>query len=96
MASQAGYFTLQSFTDAGALLVAGRLYTYASGTTTFKAAYTDIAGAVPQTYTADGSGGSYIALNARAELPAPLYLAAGSYDITLKRRSEERRVGKEC
>ena len=85
MASQAGYFTLQEFTDAGLPLIGGRLYTYAAGTTTFKTAYTDAAGVVPQTYTADGSGGQYLALNARAELPAPLYLATGSYDIALKR-----------
>lgn len=84
-ASQSGVFSLQEFTDAGVLLVAGRLYTYISGTTTQKTAYTDAAGAVPQTYTSDGLGGQYIALNARGELPAPLYLAAGSYDLTLKR-----------
>jgi hypothetical protein len=40
---------------------------------------------VPHTYTADGSGGQFIALDARGELPAPLYLAPGSYDITLRR-----------
>jgi hypothetical protein len=84
-ASQSGVYSLQEFTDAGVLLVAGRLYTYTSGTTTFKTAYTDAAGLVPQTYTSDGIGGQYIALNARGELPAPLYLAAGSYDLTLKR-----------
>jgi hypothetical protein len=76
---------LQELTDAGLLLVAGRLYTYAYGTTNQKTAYTDPAGTVPHTYTADGAGGQYIALNARGELPAPLYLAAGSYDISLKR-----------
>ena len=69
----------------GKLLVGGRLYTYAQGTTAFKAAYADTAGTVPQTYTADGLGGQYIALNARGELPAPLFLSTGSYDIALKR-----------
>jgi hypothetical protein len=84
-ASQPAYFHLQEFSDGGVLLLGGRLYTYAQGTTALKTAYTDPAGAVPQTYTADGLGGQYIALNARGELPAPLYLAAGSYDIALKR-----------
>lgn len=84
-ASQAGLFTIQEFTDASVVLVGGRLYTYTFGTTTFKTAYTDAAGTIPQTYTADGLGGQYIALNARGELPAPLYLTTGSYDITLKR-----------
>jgi hypothetical protein len=84
MASQAGVFSLQEFTDAGALAVGGQLYTYEYGTTTQKTAYTDAAGLVPHTYTADGAGGQYIALNARGELPAPLYLTSGSYDLTLK------------
>jgi hypothetical protein len=84
-ASQPAYFHLQEFSDGGVLLLGGRLYTYAQGTTALKTAYTDPAGAVPQTYTADGLGGQYIALNARGELPAPLYLAPGSYDIALKR-----------
>jgi hypothetical protein len=85
MASQSGVYNLQQFTDLGALSVGGRLYTYAYGTTTQKTAYTDAAGAVPQTYTNDGLGGQYIALNARGELPAPLFLSAsGSYDLALK------------
>jgi hypothetical protein len=83
--SQPATFNLQEFSDAGLLLVAGRLYTYAYGTTNQKTAYTDPAGTVPHTYTADGAGGQYIALNARGELPAPLYLATGSYDLALKR-----------
>ncbi len=83
-ASLAGYFNLQSLTDAGALAVGGRLYTYTQGTTTQKNAYTDVAGAVAHTYTSDGIGGQYIALNARGELPAPLYLTSGAYDICLK------------
>ncbi len=84
-ASQPANFNLQEFSDAGLLLVGGRLYTYAYGTTTHKTAYTDAAALVPQTYTADGFGGLFIALNARGELPAPLYLSLGPYDIALKR-----------
>ena len=83
-ASQSGVFNLQEFTDLGAPLVGGRLYTYVQGTTTQKTAYTDHAGTIPHTYTSDGLGGQYIALNTRGELPAPLYLAAGSYDLALK------------
>jgi hypothetical protein len=82
--SQPGYFNLQSFDSLGALGVGMRLYTYAAGTTTHKTAYTDAAGAVAQTYTSDGAGGQYIAMNARGELPAPLYLTAGAYDLALK------------
>lgn len=84
-ASQPGVFSPQQFTDAGAPLAAGRLYTYAAGTTAHKTTYTDAAGLVPHTYTADGLGGSYIALNARGELAAAFYLGAGVYDIVLKR-----------
>ena len=83
-ASQSGVFSLQEFTDLGSPLVGGRVYTYTQGTTTHKTAYTDKAGSIAHTYTSDGIGGQYIALNARGELPAPLYLAAGSYDIALK------------
>jgi len=84
-ASQPANFNLQEFTDAGQLLVGGRLYTYAYGTTAQKTAFTDPAGTIPHTYTNDGAGGQYIALNARGELPAPLYLGTGAYDISLKR-----------
>lgn len=83
-ASLPGYFNVQAFTDAGALAASYRLYTLAAGTSTHKAAYTEATGTTPHTYTSDGSGGQYIALNARGELPAPLFLAAGAYDITLK------------
>lgn len=83
-ASQAGLFSIQEFSDSGALLAGGRVYTYVYGTTTLKVAYTDIDALIPHTYTNDGAGGQYIALNARGELPAPLYLASGSYDIALK------------
>lgn len=84
-ASQSGVFNLQQFSDIGGPLVAGRLYTYASGTTTQKTVYTDASGLVPHTYTSDGSGGLYIALNSRGELPAPVYLTGGAYDFALKR-----------
>ena len=85
MASVPGLFNIQQFTDGGLLASNYRLYTYVQGTTTLKTAYTDIAALVPHTYTSDGGGGSYIALNARGELPAPLYLDIGAYDIALKR-----------
>lgn len=84
-ASQPALFNVQEFTDDGITLVGGRLYTYAYGTTTQKVAYTDPEGLVPQTYTADGLGGQYIALNVRGEISTPLYLGGGSYDIALKR-----------
>jgi len=83
-ASQPGFFSLQEFSDLGAPLVGGRVYTYAQGTTTHKTAYTNKAGTIAHTYTSDGIGGQYIALDERGELPAPLYLAPDSYDIALK------------
>jgi hypothetical protein len=83
-ASLPGYFNVQAFSDAGAVAASYRLYTYAAGTTTHKAAYTDAAGTTPHTYVSDGIGGLYIALNARGELPAPLFLASGAYDVALK------------
>jgi hypothetical protein len=83
--SQPGFFTLQAFTDLGALMAGGKLFTYTQGTTTHKTAYTNAAGTVAHTYSTDDGGVTqYIALNARGELPAPLYLTAGAYDITLK------------
>lgn len=84
-ASQSGVFNVQELKDAGETLVGGRLYTYVAGTTTLKIAYTDADATIPQTYTSDGMGGQYIALNARGELPQNLYLAAGPYDLALKR-----------
>lgn len=85
-ASVPGLITTQQFTDAGALASNYRLYTYVQGTTTFKAAYTDIDGTIPHAYVSDGIGGQYIALNVRGELPAPLYLDDPTvYDIALKR-----------
>jgi hypothetical protein len=84
-ASLAGTFNTQQFTDAGNPLVSGRLYTLQYGTNVLKVAYKDYEGTIPHTYTADGSGGQYIGLNARGELTAPLYLVTGSYDIRLCR-----------
>jgi len=83
-ASLSGVFNLQCFDDAGQPLASGRLYTFSPNTTTQKVAYTDPAGTIPHTYTSDGLGGQYIALNSRGELPAPLFLLAGGYDIALK------------
>lgn len=82
--SASSLFTLQMFTDAGALMASGRLYTFAPGTTTKKVAYTEPTGTTAHTYTTGGDGIDYIALNARGELPAPLFLQSGGYDITLK------------
>jgi hypothetical protein len=76
---------LREFTDFGQPLVDGRLYTYSYGTKAHKTAFTDPDGTVPHAYTDDGVGGKYIALDVRGELPAPLYLSAGSYNISLKR-----------
>jgi hypothetical protein len=84
MASQPGLFNFQAFTNLGDLAAGYRLYTYAPATTTQKNAFTDQAGTIPHTYTSDGLGGQYIALNARGELPAPLWLASGGYDLALK------------
>ncbi len=84
MASLSGVWNVQEFTDTGDLMALGRLYTYVAGTTTHKIAYTDAAGAIPHTYTSDGMGGQYLALNARGELPAPLFLTADAYDLALK------------
>lgn len=82
--SQPGFYNLQAFTSLGALGAGMRLYTYAQGTTTKKVAYTEATGTTAHTYTSDGAGGEYIALDARGELPAPLYLTQGAYDICLK------------
>lgn len=82
--SLSGVYSAQFFTDAGDLAANYRLYTYSPGTTTKKVAYTEQTGTTSHTYVADGSGGEYIALNARGELPAPLFLTSGGYDLTLK------------
>lgn len=83
-ASLSGVFSPQQFTDAGAPAAGYRLYTYSPATTTHKVVYTDAAETTPHTYTSDGLGGQYIALNSRGELPAALYLSLGGYDLCLK------------
>lgn len=83
-ASLSGVYNLQVLTATGAPAVSHRLYTYTQGTTTHKVAYTDAAASVAHTYTSDGLGGLYIELNARGELPAPLFLTSGPYDLGLK------------
>lgn len=65
----------------GTQLAGGRLYTFSSGTTTFKAAYTDSTLGTPCTYVNDGSGGLYIALDARGE--TQLWLGSGAYTFKL-------------
>lgn len=85
MASLPGWFNFNAFTDAGAIAASYRLYTFTAGTTTHLAAYTNSAGTTAHTYVSDGAGGQYIALNSRGELPAPLFLGTGSYDIRLNR-----------
>ena len=66
----------------GAPLVGGRLYTYESGTTDFKAAFSDATGNTPATYTSDGMGGQYIQLNARGE--AQVWPLDGAYSMVLQ------------
>ena len=83
-ASLFGVYNLQCFTSAGALAVGYRIYTYIPGTTTQKIVYTTSAATVSHTYVSDGIGGLYIALNARGELPAPMFGTTGGYDIALK------------
>lgn len=62
-------------------LAAGRLYTYSSGTTTHKAAYTDATLGASCTYVSDGVGGLYIALDSKGE--AQLWLGSGAYTFKL-------------
>jgi hypothetical protein len=69
--------------DNGNPLTSARLYTYAAGTTTHQNAYTTKDVTVPVTYTYDGIGGQYIAMNSRGE--ALLFLSGlVSYTLTLK------------
>ena len=84
MASVPGLINFQQFTSAGDLAASYRMYTYTQGTTTHKDTFTDAAGTIAHTYVSNGVGGKYIQLNARGELPAPLYLSAGAYDLALK------------
>lgn len=61
----------------GVVNAGGRLYTYASGTTTHKAAYTDATLGTPCSYTSDGVGGLYIPLDSYGE--AQVWLGSGAY-----------------
>lgn len=73
MASQLIDGRFRGETDAGLPLVGGLLYTYASGTTTPKAAYTDATLATPTT--------NPVVLNARGE--AQVWLGTGAYSLKL-------------
>ena len=57
----------------------GRLYTFASGTTTQKNAFTDYTLGTPCTYVSDGAGGLYIALDAAGE--ADVWMGTGAYTM---------------
>ena len=61
----------------GVVNAGGRLYTYASGTTTQKNCYTSATLGTPCTYVSDGAGGLYIALDANGE--AQVWLGSGAY-----------------
>lgn len=65
----------RGFLDSGLPNVSGRLYTFASGTTAFQAAYADAALSVPCAYAPDGADGQAIVLDARGE--AECWLGAG-------------------
>ena len=64
---------MQFFTAAGTLLVGGKLYSYAAGTTTPLATYTDYGGATPNT--------NPITLDSRGE--ASVWLGSSSYKFKL-------------
>jgi hypothetical protein len=70
-------------TTAGLPMSAGRLYTYAVGTTTWQTTYTDYTLGSQNTYINDGAGGKYIQLDANGE--ASVWLGAGlTYTFVLK------------
>jgi hypothetical protein len=70
-------------TTAGLPMSAGRLYTYAVGTTTWQTTYTDYTLGSQNTYVNDGAGGKYIQLDANGE--ASVWLGAGlTYTFVLK------------
>jgi hypothetical protein len=77
--------SFQKFNDDGTPLALGRVYTLDSGTQTHKPVYTDVSRLVPHVYTIDGQGGQYIALNVRGEVPGPMHLLQGLYDIRVCR-----------
>lgn len=81
MSFQPSSIRFKEFGATGAPLAAGRLYTYASGTTTHKAAYTDATLGTPQSYTTDGSGNKYITLDPRGE--ARVWLGSGAYTFVV-------------
>ena len=81
MSFQPSSIRFKEFGTTGAPLAAGRLYTYASGTTTHKAAYTDATLGTPQSYTTDGSGNKYITLDSRGE--ARVWLGSGAYTFVV-------------
>ena len=68
----------QYFSNAGAPLVGGKVYTYAAGTTTPLATYTDASGSTPNT--------NPVILDARGE--ASIFFGAASYKIVLKDASD--------
>lgn len=68
-------------TDAGTNASGYRLYTFASGTTTFLTTYTDSTLTTPSTYTTDGSGLKYITLNSRGE--AQVWLGSSAYTFVV-------------
>lgn len=72
----------KAWADNGDPLTTARLYTYSNGTTTQKNAFTSATLATPCTYTSDGGGGLYIAMNSRGE--AQLWLGSGSYTMVMK------------
>ncbi|MEY4346328.1 MAG: Rhodoferax phage [Pseudomonadota bacterium] len=64
----------QYFSNAGALLVGGKVYTYAAGTTTPLATYSDAAGTTPNT--------NPVILDSRGE--ASIFFGGNSYKLVLK------------
>ena len=82
MAQQYTAGRFKSWLDSGSPNAGGRLYTYVSGTTTHKDAYTTATLGTPCTYVNDGTGALYIALDARGE--AQLWLGSGTYTMVEK------------
>jgi hypothetical protein len=72
----------KAWDDNGNPLPTARLYTYVNGTTTHQNAFTSATLATPCTYTSDGAGGLYIAMDARGE--ANVWLGPTLYTLTLK------------
>lgn len=72
----------KAFTASNAPAVGYRLYTYARGTTTHQVAYSEPTLTTPCTYTSDGVGGLYIALDAKGE--ARIWIGGKAYTFALK------------